>query len=98
MNKSQNFICFDDASFCANQAAMCGCNTIIIPDPRLDAETWRSEREGYLKYGVAYGFDENEIEYAKQTRHLIKPYLQEFNDKSIDQCRNFIDYWNNIIK
>lgn len=98
MNRSQNFICYDDASYAANQAAMCGCNTIIIPDPRLDADTWRSQREGYLKYGVAYGFDEKEIKYAQETRHLLKPYLQGYNERSVQQAKDFVEYWKNIIK
>ena len=98
MNKSINFISYDDCSFAANQAAMCGCNTIIVPHPNIDADTWRSKREGYLKYGVAYGFDEKEIKYAQETRHLIKPYLQSFNDQSIGHGQNFIEYWKNIIK
>jgi len=97
MNKSINFVSFDDCSYAANQAAMCGCNSIVIPDPRLDAENWRIQRP-FLKYGVAYGFDEKEVKYAQETRHLVKPYLQGFNDRSTEHGQNFIEYWKNIIK
>lgn len=45
-------------------AALCGCIPVVVPQPGIDAETWRAGFE--LKQGVAYG--DAEIPFAIATR------------------------------
>ncbi len=63
-NQCQYFHCHDPYTMYLYYAALCGCIPIVIPQPGLDARTWRSGFE--LKQGVAYG--EAEISFAIATR------------------------------
>ena len=95
-NKCQTFISYDECSFISCQAALCGCDSIVIPHPDLSADEWRKIYNGFL-YGVAYGFEQKELDYARETRHLVRSHLQGINDKSVQSCQNFLDFWTNII-
>jgi len=88
-NTKETFICYDPLCFHTQQAALCGCVPIIIPDEGISKEDF-TKRAPVNKYGVAYGFEE--IEYAKSTLHLVKPYLQTFEQEAISTVKNFINH------
>jgi hypothetical protein len=92
MNSCKTFICFDDSSFIAIQAALCGCDTIILPMPNVNSEQYRSIFP-IMKYGMAYGKSENEIIRAKYTKHLLRRHVQKYSDGSLGSVKKFIEFW-----
>ncbi len=63
-NRCTHFYCHDPYTMYLYYAALCGCIPVVIPQPGLDADTWRAGFE--LKQGVAYG--DAEIQFAAATR------------------------------
>lgn len=63
-NRCEFFYCHDPYTMYLYYAALCGCTPVVVPQPGLDAATWRAGFE--LKQGVAYG--EEEIPFAIRTR------------------------------
>jgi hypothetical protein len=63
-NQCKIFYCHDPYTMYLYYAALCGCIPVVVPQPGLDAQTWRSGFE--LKQGVAYG--EEETSFARETR------------------------------
>lgn len=92
-NKSKYLYSYDDCTFTIIQAAMCGCIPIILPDV-YNKKFWMDNSIEIAKLGVAYGNDENEIEYAKKTQPLLLEKIKELeNDftqlnKFINMCQN----------
>jgi hypothetical protein len=86
-NKCKRFICYDSECFLAVQAALCGCEVIVIPKDGIDENSWR-EKFPYFKYGIAYG--ENNINYVKETLHLVKNHMEYLENESIELTKNFI--------
>lgn len=63
-NRSEFFYSHDPHTMYLYYAALCGCVPVVVPQPGLDAETWRAGFE--MKQGVAYG--DAEIPFAVATR------------------------------
>ncbi|WP_149588807.1 hypothetical protein [Tabrizicola flagellatus] len=72
-NRCEYFYCHDPHTMYLYYAALCGCIPVVVPQPGLDAASWRAGFE--LKRGVAYG--EAEIPFAIETR---KGLLQDMED------------------
>lgn len=88
-NNYKYCISYDTHTFYVKIAALCGCIPIVIP------EKGKSRRD-YVEdgYGVAYGMNESEIEYAIQTREKlcdrIRDDMQE-NKRSIKYLLDVCD-------
>lgn len=63
-NRCTYFYSHDPYTMYLYYAALCGCIPVVVPQPGLEAETWRAGFE--LKRGVAYG--DREIPFAVETR------------------------------
>lgn len=87
-DECETFISYDHNCFLSVHAALRGCISIVIPDAGYSKEKWR-KKAGFMKYGIAYGFDDKE--YAINTRHLIKDYLRGCELQSIKQINEFIN-------
>lgn len=89
-NNTNNFICYDNATYYSIMAALCGATSIIIPDNNINMP-----REEFMhkfpifKYGVAYGMDD--IEWANSTKHLVRDYLLELDKESDKWLDMFIE-------
>jgi len=81
------FYCYDNACFWVVLAAICGCIPIVIPDSNMTAEEWYSKFP-HKKCGVAYG--EENIEHAKNTKHLVHQNLLEYYSKQLNTVKNLI--------
>lgn len=92
MNKCSRFICFDDSSFIPVQAALCGCESIVIPDPNLNAEQWRSIYPA-MKYGIAYGNSQYELDRAKFTKNLVRWNIEKINKNCSESVKEFVEFW-----
>ena len=84
-NKFEHFLSYDSASYHIIQAALCGCTPIVIPDEGLTKSEWVN-KQPIMKYGVAYG--ENDIQWAIDTRHLVKDHVLEFYKESLKTVEN----------
>lgn len=88
MGRSKAFYCYDNESYYAVMAALMGCDSIVIPkDTEMTPEEFRSQHPAY-KYGIAYGDDD--LEYARETRHLLRPYLNELDEQQKVSVKEFL--------
>ena len=89
-NRVERCISYDPYTMYSHFAALCGCNSIIIPAEGVTKEAWYSDPAD--SYGLGYGFED--IEEGRQTRPLLPPHLkqQESNDnesvrESVLKCK-----------
>lgn len=87
-NSKEYFICYSHRSFIAAIAALCGCTVIVIPYDDTSKEFWK-ENFPTFKYGIAYG--ENDIQWALDTKHLVKENLQKIQSQGIEDIKSFIN-------
>jgi hypothetical protein len=92
-NKYKYFLTFDNNTFYAVAASLCGCTSIILNDTKYNSPEEFREKNKVFKYGVAYGM--KDIDWAISTKHLVLQHLldvQREYDKTVD---SFIQFWNN---
>jgi len=89
-NKSEFFISYDSYTMYSNYAAMCGCISIVVPEPGVEKDKWQPTED--LRLGVAYGFDD--IEWAKQTSSKVGDFLKNEEMKKNKSIFNFIETCN----
>lgn len=63
----KTFISYDLYTTYSSFAALCGCDSVVMPIEGVAKESWYPNVEN--RYGVAYGFDD--IDAALSTRHLL---------------------------
>jgi len=117
-NKHKMFISYDPLTFLNLIASICGCISVIYPIEGISKKKYlmMTSLYEYLNenntelYGIAYGMEESELLFAKQTIHLaeeqFKKIQQWFIDKYIinfindinnfDKNENKVSYYNNI--
>lgn len=86
------FISYDVYTAYSFFAALCGCDSIVIPDPEVSETTWLPNIED--RYGISYGFDN--IEWSRSTRHLLKERVEREQSNNICKVRNMILESNNF--
>ncbi len=79
-------ISYDLYTMYSMYAAMCGCDSIVVPDPDVDLTTWYPDEEE--RYGMAYGW--SQLEWARATRPLLLPRLKRLEETSHATVRHFI--------
>lgn len=87
-NECEICISYDTQTAYSGIAAMCGCLSVVIPE-------FGKSRDDYLKkddidYGVAFGFSEDEIKYAKETAHLVKTFYEQCNRDGFESVKGFV--------
>jgi hypothetical protein len=87
-NSKEYFICYSHRSFIATLAALCGCTVIVIPYDNTTKEYW-SKNFPTFKYGISYG--EDDIQWALDTKHLVKENLQQIQSNGIEDIKSFIN-------
>lgn len=88
-NECETFISYDHNTYISTQAAMCGCISIVIPDEKTSSENWKNTFP-YFKYGIAYGNNPEEIEYALTTQDLLREQIKELENNSINQIKQVL--------
>jgi len=83
-NSCQQFYSYDYETYLSQLAALCGCESIIVPYKDIKKEDI-IEKLPALKYGVAYGLED--LEYANSTRHLLREHLQKLEDSQYDETK-----------
>jgi hypothetical protein len=87
-NQVQRFYCYDNYTFLSVQAAMCGCESIVVPDGTNTKEQWINGSR-LSPYGVAYG--EDDISRATETIPALLHEIDQINLDTEQQIHIFIN-------
>ena len=91
-NNHEFFICYDPLSFLQIISILCGCITVIYPIQNKSKQDWLKTtalwpflQENNLDnlYGIAYGV--YDIQYAKDTLHLVKKQWEDIINFNINK-------------
>jgi hypothetical protein len=86
-NTHKTFITYDNNTFHSVQAALCGAISIVIPDGTLSEQEWR--RSTKREYGIAYGNNEEQINFALNTVDNLKKTIEDQLIKSQEEIYFF---------
>lgn len=93
-NRVRVCISYDLYTMYSMYAALCGCDSVVVPIDGVSKEEWIPEPSG--RYGLAYGF--GDLEAARSTAPLLLPHLkqQEFQVNStvsefVAKCGAYFD-------
>lgn len=82
----KTFISYDTKTAFSVFAAMCGADSIVIPDPGVSIESWEPQ-ESY-RYGLSYGLDN--LEWARSTRPLMIAAIKDDFAKTDERIHSFV--------
>lgn len=82
-NTHKTFITYDNNTFHSVQAALCGAISIVIPDGKLNEKEWRKSTR--REYGIAYGNNEEQINFALNTTDSLKKIIENELIRSNDE-------------
>lgn len=94
-NRTEKFYCYDNHTFLFTQAAMCGCISIVIPEPGMTKDKWMYGSRLH-RFGVAWG--EDDIPRAIETLPLLKEEIQTVKKEIIQNVLNFANHCNTYFK
>jgi hypothetical protein len=86
-HRVRTFYSYDPNTLYSNLAALCGCDSIVIPVPGLSIAQWRPLPED--RVGIAYGMED--LERARRTRDQVLGRLQQRDRESLEAVKRFID-------
>lgn len=88
----KTFISYDPYSTYSVFAALCDCDSIVVPDENVTEEQWMPQPE--RRYGIAYGFEN--LEKSRLTRHLVVNRYLESEKLYKKNVAEFIEESNNF--
>ena len=84
---SQLFISYDSRSMYSQLASLCGCDSVIVPDPGVsEADFFKSTESAY---GIAYGFEG--IEAARNSRDLLLEQFKRLEANNLNKACEFLE-------
>jgi hypothetical protein len=86
-NRVKTCISYDLYTMYSMYAAMCGCDSIIVPDEQTPRSEWYAKDEE--RFGMAYGWED--LAWARQTRHQVLPRFKALEAQSDDMVRRFVE-------
>lgn len=95
-NKSEYCISYDTQTAYSAIAAMCGCKSIVVMEEgksREDYLTPEDIKRG-IGDGIAYGFNDDELMYAEQTRDNILERYKRMNGSALKRTKKFVEECN----
>lgn len=93
INRVGRCISFDLYTIYSHFAALCGCDSIVIPAKGLTKEAWYPDPAD--SYGLAYGFED--IEEAQRTRPLLLLHLKQQEYSGNESVREFVLKCKNLV-
>ena len=87
-NRCTTFYSYDEASFYSQYAAICGCDSVVVPGLYASREEW-TQAHHVARYGVAYGLED--IDHARATRPLVEGLLAEKEEEGRQSVSAFIE-------
>jgi len=104
-NNYEQFVSYDPISFLTIIAAICGCISIVCPTPNMSKKDYFKMTALYEYmidknidsiYGIAYGNTQSELDYSRNTLHLVVDQIKDIQDWFIKTYVNkFITDLNN---
>ncbi len=92
LKRVKTFISYDLYTSYSEFAAICGCDSVVVPDTNLSEEQWHSNESE--RWGIAYGFDK--LPWARQTVTLLWERLKIFESESEKNVENFVSLCHRI--
>ena len=86
--KSKRFISYDDYTAYSLFAVLCGCESIVVPGDGISKEQWYPNPTD--RYGLAYGFSEDELLLAKKTSAKVLEHILSEHQRSLENVERFI--------
>lgn len=86
-NQCEKCISYDTQTAYSGIAAMCGCISIVIPEPGKKRSDYLSEDD--IFYGVAYGDSENELRFARDSAEMVRVQYQKEIDEGKIEVEHF---------
>lgn len=83
----KTFISYDTKTAFSMFAALCGADSVVIPQENVTMEQWAPDLREV--YGIAYGFEN--LDWARSTRKLMADHIEEKNIKTHLQIKQFIN-------
>lgn len=87
-NQCQRCISYDTQTSYSAIAALCGCQSIVVPELGKGRSDYRTDSD--WECGVAFGFSEAEIDYAKSTVDLLPESFESCHSKAREDVRTFV--------
>jgi hypothetical protein len=104
-NNYEKFVSYDPISFLTIIATICGCISIVCPISNISKKDYFKmtalyeymiEKNIDSIYGIAYGDTQNELDYSKNTLHLVYQQIIDIQNWFIKKyVNNFITNLNN---
>lgn len=89
-NQCEYCISYDTQTAYSSIAAICGCISVVIPEV---GKTWEDYCDSIEeKYGVAYSFDNDEIEWARRTANKARERYVMINQEGKQSAEEFVNY------
>jgi hypothetical protein len=85
-NKYKRFYSYDCETYLSTIAALCGCESVIVPDPTKSKQSVAAQE--YVKHGVAYGLED--LDRANETRIKLRLDLEELEKQNITNVEKFV--------
>lgn len=86
-NRCETFISYDEATTYSQFAAICGCDSIIVPGFYASHEDWAASHP-LGRNGISYGFDH--LAHARATRDKVIGMMDAQEQESIESVKTFV--------
>lgn len=87
-NRTRTFYSYDEATMYSQYAALCGCESVVIPSRYENRADWARDHP-LSRYGVAYGLDD--IAHTRDTAHLVADHLRALQDDGMRTVGSFVE-------
>lgn len=94
--RARRFISYDDYTAYSIFAVLSGCESIVVPGKGRSITDWYPQESD--RYGLAYGFEPQQLEWAAATRHKVSEHILAEHEKSrqnviqaIDEIRHYFN-------
>lgn len=85
--RCRTFYCYDEATMYSLYAALCGCESMVVPATFASREEWAGEHK-LFRYGVAYGTED--LPHARETMHMVDGLLAEKEAEGVESVKAFV--------
>lgn len=87
--RSKRFISYDSYTAYSHFAVLCGCESIVVPEEGISIEKWYPVVSD--RYGLSYGFGQEQIDWAYMTRQNLVERLIAADAMSTESVKNCLD-------
>ncbi len=92
-NSCEYCISYDTQTAYSQIAAICGCTSVVVPEKGKTRSDYRKNTGSVFDtgYGEAFGFSDDEIEYAKSTCDKLIEAMKKTEQDSIESTKSFVE-------